>query len=154
MSNIFRTHQRKIIGVAVAAGMCGLVRFHPLSFHVPGMSLQKMRKYSSIGLTAGALTFFNPFRTPAVSAIEDRYSSGGASRNHTPGVATPRGKIDQVHGNQEKHAGIGTPEWDEKIGGQKPNVSSLSFLEGIVWLVGRISSGFHITLDQAWGTAS
>ncbi|KAG7002168.1 hypothetical protein G7Y79_00028g061890 [Physcia stellaris] len=94
MSNIFRTHQRKIIGVAVAAG---------------------------------ALTFFNPFRTPAVSAIEDRYSSGGASRNHTPGAATPRGKIDQVHGNQEKHAGIGTPEWDEKIGGQKPNEKPSAF---------------------------
>ncbi|KAF2157730.1 hypothetical protein K461DRAFT_273956, partial [Myriangium duriaei CBS 260.36] len=32
-----------------------------------------------------------PMHTPAVQAIGDRWSSGGGSDIHTPGVATPRG---------------------------------------------------------------
>ena len=58
-------------------------------------------------------------RTTGVQNIEKRYSSGGASPSHTPGAATPRGKIDQVTGNQEKSKGIGTPHYEEHIGDQK-----------------------------------
>ena len=70
-----------------------------------------------------ALSYFNPLNTPAVSSIEGRYSSGGGSPTHQTATATKRGSKNQAQGNQEKHPGIGTPEWDEKIGGQKPNVS-------------------------------
>lgn len=35
--------------------------------------------------------FPNPYKTRGVQNIEDRFSSGGATETHTPGVATKRG---------------------------------------------------------------
>lgn len=82
-----------------------------------------MEFVSPADLLHGALVFSdylpNPMRTTGVANIEKRYSSGGASPSHTPGSATPRGKVDQVIGNQEKSKGIGTPHYEEHIGDQK-----------------------------------
>jgi hypothetical protein len=38
--------------------------------------------------------FPNPYKTRGVQNIEDRFSSGGATATHTPGVATRRGIYD------------------------------------------------------------
>lgn len=69
------------------------------------------------------LSYFNPFHTPGVAGIERRYTTGGGAPNAQTATATTRGKQDQVHGNQENHTGAGTPAWEEKIGGQRPDVS-------------------------------
>ena len=78
--------------------------------------------------TKGLLSYFNPLNTPAVSNIEGRYSSGGGSPNGQTATSTTRGKKEQVYGNQDKHTGVGTPEWEDKIGGQKPDVSNIPLL--------------------------
>ena len=64
----------------------------------------------------------NPFYTTGVANIEKRYSSGGGAPNHTPGSATKLGHPEHVEGNVEKSKGMGTPHWEEHIGGQKPEV--------------------------------
>ena len=48
-------------------------------------------KYQLHMLTSSLQTHSNPFETQGVKNIADRYSSGGATSTHTPGVATPRG---------------------------------------------------------------
>ena len=69
----------------------------------------------------------NPFaavlKTPGVQNIENRYSSGGGSKDHLPGAATPLGKSDQVAGNVKSPSGIGSEHYQERIAGQKPDVS-------------------------------
>ncbi|KAI9724461.1 MAG: hypothetical protein M1812_000529 [Candelaria pacifica] len=67
----------------------------------------------------------NPFRTTAVASIEDRYSSGGGTDTHTPGVATPTGYPKNVTAKTDKQKGVGSEGFKEKIGGQKPDVSCL-----------------------------
>lgn len=67
--------------------------------------------------------FPNVFHTPGVANIENRYSAGGGSKHHTPGAATKRGDSEQVEGNTANTQGIGSPQWQEQIGGQKPDVS-------------------------------
>jgi len=74
-------------------------------------------------LSPGAFYFFNPLRTPAVSNIEKRFSSGGGTPDHTPAIASPRGRPNQVQGKQEGDTGINTPHYAEKIGEQTPQVS-------------------------------
>ena len=73
-------------------------------------------------------THINPFasvlHTPGVQNIEKRYSSGGGSKDHLPGAATPLGKSDQVMGNTKTQSGIGSEKYQEKIAGQKPDVSA------------------------------
>ena len=66
-------------------------------------------------------------KTPGVQNIEKRYSSGGGSKDHLPGAATPRGNHDNVEGNTMKHQGVGSDPFMENIGEQKPNVSLLSY---------------------------
>ena len=112
--------------------MAGLIRNHPRKFMAGGVLAtgklpirisSPMDSFCLADLLRGALVFSdylpNPMRTTGVANIEKRYSSGGASPSHTPGSATPRGKIDQVTGNQEKSKGIGTPHYEENIGDQK-----------------------------------
>lgn len=65
----------------------------------------------------------NPFRTTAVKSIEDRYSVGGATPNHTPAAASKLGDRDSVTGNVEKEKGSGTPAFEEGIMKQRPEVS-------------------------------
>ena len=62
-------------------------------------------------------------RTPAVQNIENRYSSGGATKDHTPGAATARGSYDKTEGNVAKETGSGTDRFKEKVGEQRPDVS-------------------------------
>lgn len=65
------------------------------------------------------------FRTPGVQNIENRYSSGGGSKHHTPGAGTMRGNSDDVapRGDEwNKKSGMGSAEWQEKIAEQKADV--------------------------------
>ncbi|KAL8975728.1 MAG: hypothetical protein Q9197_000070 [Variospora fuerteventurae] len=69
--------------------------------------------------------YFSPysptlFRSYGVQNIENRYSAGGGSHNHSPGQATKLGDSSHVTGNQIAPKGMGTPHYQEKIGGQKP----------------------------------
>ncbi|KAI9704190.1 MAG: hypothetical protein M1836_007051 [Candelina mexicana] len=66
----------------------------------------------------------NPFHTTAVSSIEDRYSSGGATDTHTPGAATPTGNSRDMNPRTDKQQGIGTEGFKEKIAGQRPDPSA------------------------------
>lgn len=69
------------------------------------------------------------FRTQGVKNIENRYSSGGGSKHHTPGAGTMRGNSDDVapRGDERNEkSGMGSSEWREKIEGQKGDVSFLS----------------------------
>lgn len=74
------------------------------------------------GVAEGLLP--NPFRTPGVQNIENRYSAGGGSKNHLPGAGTKRGDPDQVVGNTETDKGIGSPHHEAHYQGQKPDVSA------------------------------
>lgn len=65
-------------------------------------------------------------RTPAVGSIEKRWSSGGATPDHTPAAASPRGQPNRVMGRQEGERGINTPHFEEKIGEQTPPKVSFS----------------------------
>ncbi|KAL9021643.1 MAG: hypothetical protein Q9185_001178 [Variospora sp. 1 TL-2023] len=73
--------------------------------------------------------YFSPysptlFRSYGVQNIENRYSAGGGSHNHSPGQATKLGDSSHVTGNQIAPKGMGTPHYQEKIGGQKPEKGS------------------------------
>ncbi|KAL9101136.1 MAG: hypothetical protein Q9163_003580 [Psora crenata] len=93
MAAIFQRHPRKIIAGGVAIACIAFSDYLP-----------------------------NPFRTPGVKNIEQRYSSGGGTQHSTPGTATKRGNPDHVEPNVEKSKAIGTPYYDEKIGDQRPGV--------------------------------
>ncbi|KAL2040079.1 hypothetical protein N7G274_006982 [Stereocaulon virgatum] len=97
MSKIFQVHRRKVIGAGVLIGAYALVQNGTLP---------------------------NPFYTPGVQNIEQRYSSGGAAPNKTPGAATKRGHPDSVTANTTTNKGIGTPRHEEKFGEQKPDPST------------------------------
>lgn len=58
--------------------------------------------------------------TQGVKNIEDRYSSGGGSKTHLPGSATPLGNSDNVTGNTMKQQGKGTPTFEKESKEQKP----------------------------------
>ena len=80
----------------------------------------------SVVLAGLQYTGLNPIssilKTPGVQNIEHRYSSGGGSKDHLPGAATPRGNPDNVEGNTVKHQGVGSTAFSENISSQKPNV--------------------------------
>ncbi|KAL8707917.1 MAG: hypothetical protein Q9220_007137 [cf. Caloplaca sp. 1 TL-2023] len=92
MAAIIRTHPRKIIAGVAIAGFLASP-YAPAVFHTPG-----------------------------VDNIEKRWSAGGGSRNHTPATATKLGDPDNVAGNLVEEKGMGSPHYQEKIGGQKPEV--------------------------------
>ncbi|MCJ1339046.1 hypothetical protein MMC09_004335 [Bachmanniomyces sp. S44760] len=98
MSKAFQVHKRKLY---VAGGLAGLVTLQYTNLNPFGASL----------------------KTPGVGSIEDRFSSGGGTKNHTPGVATPRGSYDQVEPRTEKSKGVGTDHFEDKVAGQKPDPS-------------------------------
>ena len=57
----------------------------------------------------GLVASYGPtLNTSASKSIEDRYSSGGGSRDHTPGSASPRGDKDKVEGNTQATSGMGS----------------------------------------------
>ena len=82
---------------------------------------------ASYGIAEGILP--NPFRTPGVQNIENRYSAGGGSKNHLPGAATKRGNSESVDANTETAKGIGSPHHEAHYQGQKPDVSAYRFLK-------------------------
>nr|OQO24552.1 hypothetical protein B0A51_06801 [Rachicladosporium sp. CCFEE 5018] len=80
------------------------------------------------GVVGAGLFFFpraaakvtpNAFETPGVKNIGDRYSAGGGTKTHLPGVATPRGNAEAVTSNQETMNGVGTPAFEAKHGDLK-----------------------------------
>lgn len=66
----------------------------------PSEVISTMNNPRNLALAAvgvGAVLYFAPinfFRTPAVKAVEDRYSAGGGTDRHMPGTSTPRGEIE------------------------------------------------------------
>lgn len=80
------------------------------------------------------------FKMPSVQNIEDRYSARGGSKHSTPGAGTMRGNPDDVapRGDpQNLNSGMGSKEWQEKIAGQKADVSlfCVFFFQGRGWMV-------------------
>ena len=120
MSKIFQAHRRKIIAGGVLIGMTP-----SRSTHVHFITSQDPNSYCTIGGYALVQTdtLPNPFITPGVKNIEKRYSSGGASPNKTPAVATKRGDSDHVEEKTETKKGIGAPAHEEKVTEMKPPVS-------------------------------
>lgn len=117
--SFIRTHQRKIIGLGVVGGK--FIPMFPLS-HRPFSAAEQVLADTK-SPCVGAFYFFNPLRTPGVSNIEKRWSSGGATPDHTPAVASPRGQPDQTIGKHEGQHGYNTAHHEEKIGEQRPQVS-------------------------------
>ncbi|PNS20513.1 hypothetical protein CAC42_5963 [Sphaceloma murrayae] len=84
---------------------------------------------------AGVFAFFvlprtsaaklNPMNTPGVQNIEDRWSAGGGSDKHTPGVATPRGgspgsgNSELTGNNQVNPRGLPTSHYKDNVSDQK-----------------------------------
>lgn len=60
--------------------------------------------------------------TPGTRNIENRFSSGGAAKDHTPAVGTKRGDKDVVVPKAKTGSPRGTEKWDEKIEQQVPEV--------------------------------
>ena len=110
MAQIFQTHRRKIIAVGAIGGGTSL---SPIAELRPD-------KFSGALLAPYLGIKINPFRTPGVKNIEERYSSGGAASTHTPGVATARGNADSQDSRAEgPHKGVGTKYFEENHGAQK-----------------------------------
>ena len=64
--------------------------------------------------------FPNPYKTPGVQNIEDRYSAGGAHPTHTPGVATKRGSATENESRaQDGHKGPDSEHFKEKHSAQQ-----------------------------------
>ncbi|KAI9818122.1 MAG: hypothetical protein M1827_000747 [Pycnora praestabilis] len=63
-------------------------------------------------------------KTPGVSNIEDRFSSGGGTATHVPGAATPTGNKDNVTPRSERAQGVGEEKFKEKIADQRPDPST------------------------------
>ncbi|MCJ1470341.1 hypothetical protein MMC07_008986 [Pseudocyphellaria aurata] len=132
MSNILKLHGGKILaGGGVVAGNISF----PLAFsHILPPFLHNNSQNLKAPIKIGAYFFLKPessmsslFRTQGVKNIEDRYSSGGGSKHHTPGAGTMRGNSEDVApradpGNDK--SGMGSKEWRERIGDQTPEVSS------------------------------
>jgi len=123
MAGIIKNHPRKLVaGGVLIAGECNPPQRAALclrQFQLPGDLILNCVPLAAF---TGREYLPNPFRTPGVSNIETRWSSGGGAQNHTPGTATKRGSHDAVVGNVETSKGMGTPHWEEHIGGQKPEV--------------------------------
>ncbi|KAF2797779.1 hypothetical protein K505DRAFT_322303 [Melanomma pulvis-pyrius CBS 109.77] len=66
--------------------------------------------------------FPNPYKTRAVQNIEDRFSSGGATPTHTPGVATKLGSsTDNESRAAGGHKGPDSEHFKNHISDQKPD---------------------------------
>lgn len=81
------------------------------------------------------------FRTPGVKNIENRYSSGGGSKHHTPGAGTTRGNSDDVAPRADERnesSGMGSKEWKEGIADQRADVSLFFFFFSIRGEIGEI----------------
>ncbi|KAF2725683.1 hypothetical protein K431DRAFT_281046 [Polychaeton citri CBS 116435] len=65
------------------------------------------------------LSPINPFHTPGVQNVTDRYSAGGGSHNHQPGVATQRGRADITSSDQISPKGADTKHFEENVASQK-----------------------------------
>ncbi|KAF6227223.1 hypothetical protein HO133_008665 [Letharia lupina] len=98
MATIIRRHPRKLVAGIVLVGV-------------------------GYGVAEGILP--NPLQTSGVQNIEQRYSSGGGSKNHLPGAATKRGHPDSVEGNTETAKGIGSPHHEANYQEQKPDTYRL-----------------------------
>ncbi|KAJ4370579.1 hypothetical protein N0V83_005100 [Neocucurbitaria cava] len=55
--------------------------------------------------------FPNPYKTPAVQSIEDRYSSGGGAPTHLPPMASKRGSATENDGRQHGPSKGPDSEW-------------------------------------------
>ena len=55
-------------------------------------------------------------KTPGVSNIEKRFSSGGGGTEHTPGAATPRGNLEDTKGRNEGSNGWGDKKFRDQAG--------------------------------------
>merc|ERR1712014_43992 len=73
----------------------------------------------------------NVFETPGVRNIGDRYSAGGGSTTHIPGVATKRGDPSNNSSPNETPTGVDTPFFQERQAEQKVGTS------------GKLGSAYH-----------
>ena len=133
MSKVIQLHRRKFIAGGVLIGMTILL-FHLRSTHD---TIKQPSITNTISTQPGAWalvqtgTLPNPFYTPAVQNIENRYSALGGAKNHQPAVATKKGDSGDVAGRQETQKGMGTPHHQEKIGEQRSDVSQLLLAQPI-----------------------
>ncbi|MCJ1485919.1 hypothetical protein MMC06_006094 [Schaereria dolodes] len=124
VAKVVRVHRRKLLAVGGFAAVAGL-------------------QYTGLNPLSGIL------RTSGVQSIEDRYSSGGASNTHTPGAATKRGNYEDVQSNTEKHQGVGSDQFRDQVGGQKPRVSE-KWMRGL-GLFGKGGTGVGLKeVGEAW----
>merc|ERR1711915_883824 len=73
----------------------------------------------------------NVFETPGVRNIGARYSAGGGSDTHIPGVATKRGDPSSKEAPNETPTGVDTPFFQERQAEQKVGTS------------GKLGSAYH-----------
>ena len=120
MSKVFQLHRRKFIAGGVLIGI--LSTPFPSTFHCSSIT-------NTTPFLTGAWTLVqtgtlpNPFYTPGVQNIENRYSALGGAKNHQPAVATKKRDSEDVAGRQKTQKGMGTPSYKEKYEGQKGDVS-------------------------------
>ncbi|KAL1302241.1 hypothetical protein AAFC00_002664 [Neodothiora populina] len=62
----------------------------------------------------------NPFQTQATQNVTNRFSSGGGSDVHTPGVATKRGDASVTTNDQINPKGMNTEHYKELQADQRP----------------------------------
>jgi len=82
MASVWAAHRAKILAVGCAVG-------------------------AVLVFEAGGYPAFPRFKTTGVKSIEDRFSSGGGSKDHVPGAATPLGNHENVTGNTLVQKGPG-----------------------------------------------
>ena len=127
MSKVIQLHRRKFIAGGVLIGMTILLfylRF--LTTQLNGSIIANIHSYiTGTWALVQTGTLPNPFYTPGVQNIENRYSALGGAKNHQPAVATKKGDSEDVAGRQETQKGMGTPFHQEKYGEQRSDVSQL-----------------------------
>ena len=135
MAAIIRQHPRKLVaGIVLIFYLRPTLSYtdssihlfiHPYQYHSLQITKKILTGKAGAGYGIAEDILPNPFRTYGVQNIEKRYSAGGGSKNHQPGVSSGRGDHEAVTGNQEKAKGIGSPHHEEHIQPQKPDVSAL-----------------------------
>lgn len=92
-----------------------------------------MSRARLIGTAAGiaavatlAFTYGNPFRTPAVKQIEQRYSAAGGTATHMPGVATPRGNESNISSPANQPSGPSSSGFKDNVSDQRKDTSTVT----------------------------
>ncbi|KAK8168138.1 hypothetical protein BKA80DRAFT_266151 [Phyllosticta citrichinensis] len=89
------------------------------------MSFLRSKAFWTVSAAVGAIATIPAmngiFHTPATKQVAEAFSAGGGTHTHTPAVATPRGKRNEIHQHREGEGGLGSKHFHENFAAQRPD---------------------------------